>query len=671
MAGRIRADDIALVRERVRIDEIVGAQLQLRSAGGGSLKGLCPFHDEKSPSFHVTPAKGFWHCFGCDQGGDVIDFVMKIDHLPFGEAVERLASRSGVALRYEEGGSAPQRQTGQRSRLVAANAAAAAFYAEQLGSGEAAVGRLFLEERGFDRDAATRFGVGYAPGGWDTLTKHLRGQRFSEEELRLAGLARDARHGLIDRFRERLVWPIRDLSGDVVGFGARKLSTDSADTSPKYLNTPETAIYKKSQILYGVDLAKSAISKQQRAVVVEGYTDVMACHLAGVPTAVATCGTAFGEEHTRILRRLLMDQDEFRGEVIFTFDGDAAGQKAALRAFEGDQRFATQTFVAVQPDGLDPCDLRRAKGDAAVRDLVADRVPLFEFAVRTTLERHNLETTEGRMAALDAVAPIVADIRDRGMRQRYAINVDRWLGFLDEKFVLDRVAQVAARRNQPGHRGGAGRPRPDARPEDRRDDRRDERNQRPGSPGADDRGTESAGPSGPGRRLDGVSREPARLPDPRDPAAKAEREALKLAVQHPDLVGAHFDTLDTEVFSYAVHEAIHAAIVAAGGTGAAADRRQWVHAVREQTSDEVARGLVSALAVEPLLNNLEPSERYATAVMARVEEVAATRRVTQLKSKLQRINPVDEAETYNRLFGQLVALERERIALRELAIGGL
>ncbi len=666
MAGRIRADDIALVRERVRIDEIVGAQLQLRNAGGGSMKGLCPFHDEKSPSFHVTPAKGFWHCFGCGLGGDVIDFVMKIDHLLFAEAVERLASRSGVQLRYEEGGSAPQRQTGQRSRLLAANAAAAAFYADQLGSGEAAVGRRFLEERGFDRAAAATFGVGYAPGGWDTLTKHLRGQQFSEEELRLAGLARDARHGLIDRFRERLVWPIRDLSGDVVGFGARKLSTDSADTSPKYLNTPETAIYKKSQILYGVDLAKGAISKEQRAVVVEGYTDVMACHLAGVPTAVATCGTAFGEEHTRILRRLLMDQDEFRGEVIFTFDGDVAGQKAALRAFEGDQRFATQTFVAIQADGLDPCDLRLAKGDAAVRDLVADRVPLFEFAVRTTLERHNLETTEGRMAALDAVAPIVADIRDRGMRQRYAINVDRWLGFLDEKFVLDRVAQVAARRNQPT-RGGPGRPAADARP----GDRRDERDQRSGSRAPRGRGPESAGASGPGSSLDDGHSAGSPLPDPRDPAAKAEREALKLAVQHPDLVGAHFDTLDTEVFSYAVHEAIHAAIVAAGGTGAAADRRQWVHAVREQTSDEVARGLVSALAVEPLLNNLEPTERYAAAVMARVEEVAATRRVTQLKSKLQRINPVDEAETYNRLFGQLVALERERIALRERAIGGL
>jgi len=640
VAGRIRDDDIALVREKARIDAVVGEQLQLRNAGGGSLKGLCPFHDEKSPSFTINPAKGFWHCFGCNEGGDVISFVMKLDHLGFGEAVERLASRAGVQLRYEEGGSAPQRPTGQRSRLVAANAAAAAFYIDQLDSGGAVTGRRFLDERGFDRAAAETFSVGYAPDDWDTLTKHLRSQRFSDEELRLAGLARDGQRGMVDRFRGRLVWPIRDLSGDVVGFGARKLSTDPGDTSPKYLNTPETSIYKKSQVLYGVDLAKREIAREQRAVIVEGYTDVMACHLSGVRTAVATCGTAFGEEHTRILRRLLMDQNEFRGEVVFTFDGDEAGQKAALKAFEGDQRFATQTFVAVQPDGLDPCELRLAKGDPAVRALVADRVPLFEFALRTTLERHDLETEEGRMAALDAVAPILADIRDKGLRQRYAVNVDRWLGFLNEKFVLDRVAEVAARHNRSSRRE-----RPD--------------NARPA--GARDAGEAAADGSG---DLIGI-------PDPRDPAAKAEREALKLAVQHPGLVGAHFDTISADVFSYPVHEAVRAAILAAGGTAAVGDLQKWVHAVREHTDDEAARTLVSALAVEPLLADGELTERYATAAMARVEEVAATRRVIQLKSRLQRINPVEEAETYNRLFGQLIALERDRIALRERAIGGI
>ena len=229
----------------------------------------------------------------------------------------------------------------------------------------------------------------------------------------------------------------------MIGFGARKLSTDPDDDSPKYLNTPETALYKKSQVLYGVDLAKRDIGRQFQAVIVEGYTDVMACHLAGVTTAVATCGTAFGEDHTRILRRLLMDQREFRGEVIFTFDGDKAGQNAALKAFEGDQNFVTQTFVAIEPDGLDPCELRTKKGDAAVRELVASRVPLYEFAIRSVLERHNLETNEGQIAALDAAAPIIIGMKDRALRQRYAVSLDRWLGLNDEAMIMQRVADAA------------------------------------------------------------------------------------------------------------------------------------------------------------------------------------------------------------------------------------
>ncbi|MEJ7726989.1 MAG: DNA primase, partial [Actinomycetes bacterium] len=276
MAGRIREEDIALVRERTRIEDVVGAQLQLRSAGGGSLKGLCPFHDEKSPSFHVTPAKQFFHCFGCQEGGDVIDFVMKVDHLSFAEAIERLAGRTGVTLRYEEGGSAPIRQTGGRQRLVEANAAASAFYRDRLEAPDGEVGRRFLTERGFDAAAAKQFAVGYAPDSWDALSRHLRGQKFSDQELRLAGLAGDGQRGLYDRFRNRLVWPIRDLSGDVIGFGARKLSTDPGDDSPKYLNTPETSLYRKSQVLYGVDLAKRDIIRRFQAVIVEGYTDVMA-----------------------------------------------------------------------------------------------------------------------------------------------------------------------------------------------------------------------------------------------------------------------------------------------------------------------------------------------------------------------------------------------------------
>ena len=437
MAGRIRDEDIAAVRERSPIDEVVGEYLQLRNAGGGSLKGLCPFHEEKTPSFNVTPARGLFYCFSCAEGGDAIKFVQKIDGLSFVEAVERLAGRAGLELRYEQGGYVPGQEQSQRRRLIDAHRAAAEFYAERLGGSDAAHARAFLAERGFELADVERFGVGYSPKAWEDLTRHLRGRGFTDTDLISAGLASQGNRGPRDRFRGRLMWPIRDLSGDVIAFGARKL--DEQDDGPKYLNTPETSLFRKSTVLYGADLAKREIAQRRQAVIVEGYTDVMACHLAGVPTAVATCGTSFGEDHIKVLRRLIMDTEGSSGEVIFTFDGDAAGQRAALRAFSLEEKFVTQTFVTVQPDGLDPCDVRLAHGDGAVRDLVAHRVPLFEFAIKGVLGHHNLNTTEGQLAALDEAAPIVAKIKDQGLRTRYAVNLDRWLGMMDERFVLARV----------------------------------------------------------------------------------------------------------------------------------------------------------------------------------------------------------------------------------------
>ncbi|MEI6454016.1 MAG: DNA primase, partial [Actinomycetes bacterium] len=436
MAGRIRDDDIAVVRERAHIDDVVREYVTLKSAGGGSLKGLCPFHDERSPSFHVTPSRGMWYCFGCGEGGDVLSFVQKIDHLSFAESVEKLAAKTGVELRYVEGGAAINRQQGQRTRLVEAHKIAAAFYVEKLGSPEAQIGRLFLDERGFDREAAQHFGVGFAPKSWDALTVHLRGRGFTDQELQTGGLVSQGNRGVYDRFRGRLVWPIRDLGGEVIGFGARKLFDD--DDGPKYLNSPESPLYKKSQVLYGIDLARKEISKSQQAVIVEGYTDVMACHLAGVTTAVATCGTSFGTEHIKILRRLLMDEDQWSGEVVFTFDGDAAGQKAALRAFEEDQRFVAQTFVAIESSGLDPCDLRLSKGDEAVRSLVGGRVPLFVFAIRSILAAHDLNSAEGRVSALKEAAPVVAKIRDTALQPEYTRLLAGWLG-LDVEAVAKAV----------------------------------------------------------------------------------------------------------------------------------------------------------------------------------------------------------------------------------------
>ncbi|MDX2819481.1 DNA primase, partial [Streptomyces sp. PA03-5A] len=467
MAGRIRDEDVKAVRDAVPIDAVVSEYLQLRNAGGGNLKGLCPFHDEKSPSFHVSPSKGLYHCFGCQEGGDTLDFVMKVDHLSFSEAVERLAAVAGITLRYEEGGYTPGRQQGERIRLVEAHKAAAQFYVEQLGGAEAEIGRKFLTERGFDQAAAEHFGVGYAPAGWDHLVRFLRGKGFTDRELIVSGLASESRRGgAIDRFRGRLIWPIRDITGEVIGFGARKLRED--DQGPKYLNTPETPIYKKSQVLYGIDLAKKEIARTSRAVVVEGYTDVMACHLAGVTTAIATCGTAFGGDHIKILRRLLMDNSG--AEVVFTFDGDEAGQKAALRAFEDDQKFAAETSIAITPGGMDPCDLRLAEGDAAVQRLVDTRTPLFAFALTSVVARYNLDTAEGRASALEAGAPIVAGIKNASIQHEYAVQLAGMLGILDSQFVVRRVSQLARWQRERRQSGGAAQPgrgaaaRPDAAP---------------------------------------------------------------------------------------------------------------------------------------------------------------------------------------------------------------
>jgi DNA primase len=668
MAGRIRDEDVALVRERSVTGEVVGEYLQLRDAGGGSLKGLCPFHDEKTPSFNITRANGLWYCFSCAEGGDVIKFVQKIDNLGFTEAVERLASRAGIELRYEQGGHIPGKEQSQRRRLLEAHKVAAEFYAEQLSSPAAQPGRDFLSSRGFEVTDAQKFGVGYAPAEWEALTRHLRGRGFSEPELLAAGLARQGRRGLIDMFRGRLIWPIADLTGDVIAFGARKLVAD--DDGPKYLNTPETLLFKKSAVLYGANLAKRDIAHRRQAIVVEGYTDVMACHLAGVTTAVATSGTSFGDGHVTILRRLLMDDSQFRGEVIFTFDGDAAGQRAALRAFSMEERFVTQTFVAVQGDGLDPCDLRVARGDAAVRDLIARRVPLFEFAIRSALLEHNLDTAEGRLAALDAAAPIVARIKDRGLRQLYAVNLDRWLGMMDEAFVLDRVLAHGVHAPRAGGRNGTASGRAAsgsagyAPAQTTNGTGNGAADRTPGNGAADQRVLPRNGQRGQVRSAN----------DQHDPIVNVERQALKLAIQRPALCGPAFDELPSVVFTVPAHAAVCELIAANGGVVSARSAREWSERLRAAAPNDNARGFVTRLAVEPLEvpgSSGEPDSRFAEAVLARIEELAVSRDIATIKSRLQRLSPVAEQADYNRMFGDLVAFEQRRKVLSERAAGAL
>jgi DNA primase len=656
VAGRIREDDIALVRERARIDEVVSSYVTLRHAGGGSQKGLCPFHDEKSPSFHVTPSRNVFYCFGCGEGGDVISFLQKIDGLGFTDAVERLADKCGVQLRYEElpGGGAPgpRRDANLRPRLIEAHKAAAAFYADHLGSPDGLAGRQFLSERGFDKAAADTFGIGFAPRDGDALYRHLRQKGFRDEELVTGGLVAQGRSGHYDRFRGRLVWPIRDVSGDVIGFGARRLFDDDR-IDAKYLNTPETPIYKKSQVLYGIDLARREMARSSQAVVVEGYTDVMACHLSGVGTAVATCGTAFGEDHARVVRRLLRDHEEFRGEIIFTFDGDEAGQRAALRAFNGDAQFVGQTYVAVEPGGLDPCDLRLSHGDAAVRELVARRIPLYRFVLKNVINQFDLDRADARAAAVREAAKLVSSSRDSAVRNSaFARELAQLVGMdPDDVLVEVRRATARARRGQqdagpPGQHG------------------------RPGGRGP---GTTGGGPGRKGEPGPDAPQRPAAppLPDLRDPRFSLERETLKLVVQHPQVVGSAARDVTADDFIHPTYRAVWDAVAEAGGPTSAPAGEAWVGGLRAAVQhDPPAHQALHALAVEPLLSSKDPDAGYVAAHVHRLQELTAMRRIAEVKSRLQRTNPVEQATDYNRMFGELVALEQHRRNLREAALGG-
>lgn len=640
MAGLIKREDVDAVRERSRIEDIVGEQVTLKPAGVGSMKGLCPFHDEKSPSFHVRPQVGRWHCFGCGEGGDVISFVQKMDGLGFTEAVEYLASKIGLQLRYEEGSERkPEDQPGRRQRLLEAHRVATQYYQEQLLLPEAQTARDFITKRSFTAQDAAHFAMGYAPKGWDNLYKVLRQKGFTEQELVISGLMSQGQRGVYDRFRGRLMWPIRDVTGETIGFGARHLYED--DNGPKYLNTPETPLYKKSNVLYGIDLAKREIAKNKQVVVVEGYTDVMAAHLSGVGTAVATCGTAFGSDHVRFVRRLLGDTSSSGGvrladggsaggEIIFTFDGDAAGQKAAMRAFGEDQKFYAQTFVAVEPSGMDPCDLRQAKGPDAVRALVEGRQPLFEFVIQTTLKGFDLDTAEGRVGALRACAPVVAGIRDNALRPEYTRLLTGWLG-LDQETVRRAVAQAERFAKQPAAPAPRSR---EAQPQ----------------------------------ILDDMASTIAR-PDPRDPVARLERQALEVLLQYPHAIIADvIDALPSEAFMVPAWRGVFDAIRAAGGLFEAAKHEvgDWVELVSQNAAEPI-RPLVNELAVAPLPEDRpEVIERFAQGIVRAFIDMGITRQIGDVKSRLRRADIGQDPVEYEAIYRALLELEAQRRMLREV-----
>lgn len=637
--GRIPDSDIQAIRERAPIDEIVGEYVQLKPAGYDSLKGLSPFKDEKTPSFHVRPQRGYYHCFSTGKGGDVFSFLMEMEQVSFPEAVEAVAQKIGYHINYQGGSTgARDEKPGTRRRLIAANKAAHEFYRQQLETPQAAAGREFLLDRGFSKEIIYEFECGYAPEGWDTATKHLLRMGFSFEELEAAGISKMGKRGPIDRFHRRLLWPIKDLSGNVIGFGARKLYDD--DKLGKYMNTPETMLYHKSKVLFGLDLAKRNIAEQHQAVVVEGYTDVMAMYAAGVKTAVASCGTAFGPDHLQVLRRLMLDDSYFHGELIYTFDGDEAGQKAAMRAFEGEQKFTGQSFVSVAPDGMDPCDLRLARGDAAVRDLVADRIPMFEFVIRSVISEFSIDSAEGRLQALRRAVPVVAQIRDQPLQREYARRLAGWVGWPDPEEVLHQVRQEA---------------------------RRPKKEQRPRFASLEQTSSVPAQTNAPVMHI----------PGPREPHLWPQREALKLALQYPQIAGSYFDGITEDAYSNEAYRTIRRAISTLGGVTAGAEQPgvEWLAAVAGEMPDLMARNFVSELAVEPIKlgetgNPDTDLEAYADSVLSRLQEARVGDQVAQLKAQLGRMRPSDDEESYNSLFADLVALEQARRELNDRAFRG-
>ena len=638
--GRIPDSDIQAIRERAPIDEIVGEYVQLKPAGYDSLKGLSPFKDEKTPSFHVRPQRGYYHCFSTGKGGDVFSFLMEMEQVSFPEAVEAVAQKIGYHINYQGGSTgARDEKPGTRRRLIAANKAAHEFYRQQLETPQAAAGREFLLDRGFSKEIIYEFECGYAPEGWDTATKHLLRMGFSFEELEAAGISKMGKRGPIDRFHRRLLWPIKDLSGNVIGFGARKLFDD--DKLGKYMNTPETMLYHKSKVLFGLDLAKRNIAEQHQAVVVEGYTDVMAMYAAGVKTAVASCGTAFGADHLQVLRRLMLDDSYFHGELIYTFDGDEAGQKAAMRAFEGEQKFTGQSFVSVAPDGMDPCDLRLERGDTAVRDLVADRIPMFEFVIRSVISDFSIDSAEGRLQALRRAVPVVAQIRDAPLQREYARRLAGWVGWPDPEEVLQQV---------------------------RREARKPKKEQRPRFASLEQTSSAPAQTNAPVMHI----------PGPREPHLWPQREALKLALQYPQIAGSYFDGITDDAYSNEAYRTIRRAISTLGGVTAGAEQPgvEWLAAVAGEMPDLMARNFVSELAVEPIKlgetgNPDTDLEAYADSVLSRLQEARVGDQVAQLKAQLGRMRPSDDEESYNSLFADLVALEQARRELNDRAFRGV
>jgi DNA primase len=602
VAGRIRQEDIEEVRERTDLVKLVSQYLTLRKAGHDSMVGLCPFHPEKTPSFSISPAKQVFYCFGCGEGGDAVKFLERVETLTFPEAIERLAREAGITLRFEAESAADRRAASRRVALHRANAEAAEMYHHMLVDGrEGAEAREYVAGRGITPEATAQFQVGYAPMYADFLLRRLSG-RFSPELLVEAGLATKDGGGTVrDRFRGRIVFPIHDLSGQAVGFGARLLR--EAEGQPKYLNTAETPIYRKGKLLYNLHRCKGSITRGGEVHVVEGYTDVIALSLAGVQAAVATCGTALGEEHYQLLSR-------FAQRVVLAFDSDEAGARAAMRAHGFHEAFPLATRVLVLPGGLDPADFVEQHGADAFRRAAAAAVPLVEYMIDRALAGRDLDTIEGRADAVGAALPILAGIADEIRRTEYVHLLADRAGVSATSVLAELQRRAPAAPHGRGSRSGAG---------------GNGKGERPGAP-----------------------------PAKPTPQQRVEWDALKLMARSDEVLAALASRLSDEHFERAQHRKLWRLLAEHGP-----DVRSLVAA----TEDDKLRTALAALATEPV--DLEPSTENGERLWARLEEFRLKRRIDDVRRRLQKLNPIRDAE-YEPLFGELARLTGAWRRVREL-----
>ncbi len=605
MAGRIRPEDVEAVRERSDIVAVISGYLQLKKAGGDRLVGLCPFHAEKTPSFGVTPSKQVYYCFGCGEGGNVFTFLTKVENLTFPESVERLAAAAGITLRYEGQSPMDRRAAGRRPTIHKAIAEAARLFQRTLLQGrEAAEARTYLAERGITDDSVERFGIGYAPGYPDFLLKRLT-KSYAPELLIEAGLVtKDDRGNLRDRFRGRVMFPIHDLSGNAVGFGGRLLAGPNAPpNAAKYVNSPETSVYRKGTLLYNLNRAKADITRTGRAFLVEGYTDVVALAQAGLTTAVATCGTALGEDHLRQLAR-------FAPEVVLAFDSDEAGARAAERAYQFHERFPVNIEVLVLPEGQDPADFVLSRGSEAGAEFEAATeaaVPLVEYMIDRTLRGRDLSGIEDRAAAIRAGLALVAGLDDPVRRDEYARVLAGKVGEPEVSVMLQLERTI----------GSAGHETPES-----------ERAAR------------------------------SRVP----PSQKIEREALKLLLQTPELCGAHLSEIQSDHFATPSYRSAFELI--RDGAGTSASPSALVAAAHDRARGDQLGKLVAALTVEPPETVPPATSAYADQVFLRLQEFALKRQADELQKQLQRLNPEKHEEEFRALFERFVKLEGDRRRIR-------